>query len=278
MNDGDPPLDDLTPEERRQDELLEAAYDAVEDDLPEDALEILERMDPDVPERWTLSADIWGSLGEHARAGRALERARELLDPDDPYLAWAEAGHFVDTWRFDEARAALARMPDEELDATAMHLHALLCDVEGDYEAADGWLARAREREPEAGFDCPRLEPEAFERVVDEAARQLPVEFHMALAEIPVVIDPMPTAALLGAPESGHPPTTLGLFTGPSLTDGDSFASGELRPTIFLFQRNIERDCHDLDDLREQIRVTLYHELGHALGFDEEGVDDMGLA
>ena len=31
------------------------------------------------------------------------------------------------------------------------------------------------------------------------------------------------------------------------------------------------------EDLVEQIRITLYHELGHYLGFEEEDMDDLGL-
>ena len=54
-------------------------------------------------------------------------------------------------------------------------------------------------------------------------------------------------------------------------------SSGELPPTVYLFQRNLERVCGDREQLVEEIRVTLFHELGHALGFDEEGVARMGL-
>ena len=53
----------------------------------------------------------------------------------------------------------------------------------------------------------------------------------------------------------------------------------QLRPnTIYLFQRNLERAAKDRDDLVEQIRITLWHELGHYLGFEEEDMDDLGLA
>jgi predicted Zn-dependent protease with MMP-like domain len=63
------------------------------------------------------------------------------------------------------------------------------------------------------------------------------------------------------------------------LTETGELESVQLRPnTIHLFQRNIERVARDRDDLVEQIRITLYHELGHYLGFEEEDMDDLGLA
>jgi len=88
----------------------------------------------------------------------------------------------------------------------------------------------------------------------------------------------MPTAEIVQAPASGHPPDLLGLYVGMPLSGHEGHeGAAELPPTIFLFQRNIERACVDEDELREEIVVTLYHELGHALGFDEDGVDAMGL-
>ena len=70
----------------------------------------------------------------------------------------------------------------------------------------------------------------------------------------------------------------LGLFDGVPLPEtGDPEAM--LRPNrIFLFQRNLERMSASREELQEQIRVTLYHELGHYLGFEEEDMDDLGLA
>ena len=43
-------------------------------------------------------------------------------------------------------------------------------------------------------------------------------------------------------------------------------------------QRNLERMSATRAELDEQIRITLYHELGHYLGFEEEDMDDLGLA
>jgi predicted Zn-dependent protease with MMP-like domain len=47
--------------------------------------------------------------------------------------------------------------------------------------------------------------------------------------------------------------------------------------SIALFQRNLERMARDQDELVEEIRVTLLHEVGHFLGLDEDGLRDLGL-
>lgn len=45
---------------------------------------------------------------------------------------------------------------------------------------------------------------------------------------------------------------------------------------IYLFKRNLEREANDREDLAEQIRVTLLHEVGHYLGLEEDDLDDAG--
>ena len=53
---------------------------------------------------------------------------------------------------------------------------------------------------------------------------------------------------------------------------------GGLPPRIHLFQRNLERFAVDREELQEEIAVTLYHELGHYLGLDEEELEELDLA
>ncbi len=119
----------------------------------------------------------------------------------------------------------------------------------------------------------------ALERIAKtevEALRlQLPREMARRAAEVPVVMLPRPTKAMVRA--DGVDPDLLGLFVGPNCAEG--IESGDpLPPEILLFLENLW-DYADGDEelFREEVRVTYYHELGHYLGLEEGDLEDRGL-
>ena len=119
----------------------------------------------------------------------------------------------------------------------------------------------------------------ALERIAKtevEALRlQLPREMARRAAEVPVVMLPRPTKAMVRA--DGVDPDLLGLFVGPNCAEG--VESGDpLPPEILLFLENLW-DYADGDEeiFREEVRVTYYHELGHYLGLEEGDLEDRGL-
>jgi len=70
----------------------------------------------------------------------------------------------------------------------------------------------------------------------------------------------------------------LGLFEGNSRCDPPPAAPDEL-PRIRLFLDNLWHDCGGhLETYRDEVRITLLHELGHFLGLDEDQVAALGLA
>ena len=95
-----------------------------------------------------------------------------------------------------------------------------------------------------------------------------------------MVVQDLPDESLTAGEDRDEvDPDILGLFDGIPLPETGEMDLGSTRPnTIYLFQRNLERAAFDREDLVEQIRITLWHELAHDLGFEEEDMDDLGLA
>lgn len=270
--------DDLGPE----DEVLERAWTALDEGRASDAIDALEELDPDWPERWIPEALAWIELGDLRRAHRLIEHAREVAremgdEGDDPDLLWARAELALREWELESAEKLFAAAREREETPAVLDRLALLADLRGEFDVAERLLARAHELDPSVPVP-PRCSAEEFETVVGQAVESLPKEFRVPLETTEVVIEPVPSEWMIDREEpAGTPPDLLGLFVGASeLEKGEP--GGDLLPRrILLFQRNIERAVGSIEELREQIRVTLYHEIGHLLGFDEDGVAAMGL-
>ena len=68
------------------------------------------------------------------------------------------------------------------------------------------------------------------------------------------------------------------MFRGPGYGRGGAVDPvTHLPASIVLFQRNLERFARDREELAEEIRVTLVHEVGHFLGLDEDELYERGL-
>lgn len=262
-------------------EPAEAIYDALDRGDPEAALELARRALGDADEDGPVLRFLCGrALMELDRPGEA---ASELLravatDPEDPelraYAAWA----LFRACRFADADKTLITGPADARLAETHYVRGLIAERKGQLDAAERSFARAAELEPD-WFDPPvRLARAAFERQLAAARSALPAPFREQLDRIDVIVDDLPSDELLSESDPPlDPEQLLGLFVGVPLGEEAAFsAGGELPPRIFLFKRNLERSVADVDDLCEQIRVTLYHELGHYLGMDEDDLDDLG--
>jgi predicted Zn-dependent protease with MMP-like domain len=225
---------------------LEASL-ARELDDPEAALEAYRRWsdaDPDDPEPWLGSAEVYLEYEEAAEAARLL---RELL-----------AGPALD--------------PLDEADAR--HLLGVACEEKGDTKGmVKEWLATLRLDEANDGPE-PRLSREEFERLAAEALDELPTEILARLGNVPVFVEDRPSESLV---LEGLDPRTLGLFHGIAMPDQSVLGPGPDIGVIHLFQRNLERESPDDDDLAEQIRITVLHETAHYFGAGEQDMHRFGL-
>ena len=104
-----------------------------------------------------------------------------------------------------------------------------------------------------------------FDDVVRAALDELPGEIAAGLRNVAVVVEE----------ENAEDPDLYGLFEGVPLTEGGPDA-GELPNRIAIYRRPLEADFPDEDELREEIRITVLHELGHYFGLDEDRLAELG--
>lgn len=116
-----------------------------------------------------------------------------------------------------------------------------------------------------------------FEKLVDEALAGLPPEFAAALDNVAIIVADIATSDQLfeaGLDEPGH---LLGLYEGIPLTERPNGYAGALPDRISIFRAPIEAICSSDDEIREQVRQTVIHELGHYFGMDEHQLRQYGI-
>jgi predicted Zn-dependent protease with MMP-like domain len=105
----------------------------------------------------------------------------------------------------------------------------------------------------------------AFEDEVRAALDELPAHIAGALENVAVVVED----------ENPEDPDLFGLYHGVPLPErGD--ASGLLPDKISIYRLPLEESFDDPDELREEIRITVLHELAHYFGLDEERIAELG--
>ena len=63
-----------------------------------------------------------------------------------------------------------------------------------------------------------------------------------------------------------------------ALGEGDQYGFGELPDRIVLYREPLIDIAEDLDDLKDQIHVTLVHEIAHFYGINDEQLHELGWA
>lgn len=268
--------------DRQLDEYLDLAEDALDRGDPGSALslcgQVLEH-EPGHPGALFLTAEAWREL-------RELEQAeahyRQVLDTTPRHApSWSALGTVLfDKLAFEPARAALLRAI--RLDpylAEPYYWRAMLRERREDYKGAERDYRRAARLDP---LMFPRpvpLSDAMIEAVVEDALRSLHPSIRAYLAQVPILLEEVPdveTCADFEPPAS--PGELLGYFSGYSLMDrsiDDPWS--HLPSAIVLFRRNLQRMAFDRDHLLHELQVTVFHEVGHYLGLDEQDLEDRGL-
>lgn len=105
-----------------------------------------------------------------------------------------------------------------------------------------------------------------FEELVADAMDRVPEPFAAHLDEVGVVVEDR-------APREWG--SLYGLYQGVPVTEGH-VPSGMLPPRISIYMHPLLEVVRTREELVEQVRITLLHELGHHLGMDEDQLSRLG--
>lgn len=111
---------------------------------------------------------------------------------------------------------------------------------------------------------------ERFMRLVEESLERLPLRFRGKIENVAIVVEDLPPAG-----ERRGKNLLMGVFEGVPATERSVWDTAAGPARIVLFQKNIEAACENDDEIREEVRLTLLHELGHYFGMNEGQLEDV---
>jgi predicted Zn-dependent protease with MMP-like domain len=113
------------------------------------------------------------------------------------------------------------------------------------------------------------IDDAAFEELVARALDGVPAELAGLMDNVVVLIEPEPPA---------QDRDLLGLYDGVPLTERDSNYTFREPDRILIFRGPLSRMCESPEELVDEVRITVVHEIAHHFGIDDRALHDLGYA
>ncbi len=110
---------------------------------------------------------------------------------------------------------------------------------------------------------------EDFELLVTNELDELPDSMVEGLDNVMFVIEDLPEDANT---------ELLGLYDGLALTERGDYGYGEIPDRITLYKHNLQAICESIEQLRQEVHITLVHEIAHHYGIDDQRLHELGWA
>jgi predicted Zn-dependent protease with MMP-like domain len=117
------------------------------------------------------------------------------------------------------------------------------------------------------------MERKRFVKIVEEVLDSLPQQFRSRIHNVAVLVENFPPHRRSPKPRRSRRRLLLGLFHGVPTTKKSVFDLPTGPDSVVLYQKNIEAVCSGGADIREQIRLTLIHELGHSFRDERRAIE-----
>ena len=113
------------------------------------------------------------------------------------------------------------------------------------------------------------MERDRFEALVDRALDDIPDELAALVHNVVVLVEDEPPA---------DEPDLLGLYDGIALTERWGDPTMQLPDRIFVFRGPLLEMCASEEELVDEVRITVVHEIAHHFGIDDDRLHDLGYA
>ena len=117
------------------------------------------------------------------------------------------------------------------------------------------------------------MECEEFEDLLVRALSELPLEFQDKLENVDIIVEERPSREQLLESGLERDVELLGLYEGLPHTERTRWYHMVLPDRITLFQEPIEAKCRSKEEIAEEIRRVLCHEIAHHFGIDDDRLD-----
>jgi predicted Zn-dependent protease with MMP-like domain len=113
------------------------------------------------------------------------------------------------------------------------------------------------------------MDPERFDALVDEALDGIPDELAELVRNVVVLVE---------ADAPPDDPHLLGLYDGVALTERFGDMLPQLPDRIFIYRRPLLEMCESEEELVDEVRITVVHEIAHHFGIDDARLHELGYA
>lgn len=116
-----------------------------------------------------------------------------------------------------------------------------------------------------------RVSRERFRAISEAELAAIPRQLRDLLVNVTIEVQDEPGTEAADMEDADD---LMGLYTGPTRAETlGGGGSGSLPSKVYLYQWNIEDSVDSLEELRDEVRLTLRHELAHHFGFDDEELE-----
>lgn len=112
---------------------------------------------------------------------------------------------------------------------------------------------------------------EQFQELIDQALTELPGEHVKNIKNVAILYEELPTSDQRQQLQLRNDQTLLGLYQGVPLSQRQG-TTRIFPDKITLFKGSLQHNANDIDELKEQIKHTLWHEIAHYYGLDHEQI------